>query len=149
MPINAYDWFFKEIISWEIKPKFKQQFVQLYCRKYCEANQSSNAYTHYIQYRQSDSEFIIEDNATRLCLLKFAILQRDYPGINLLSEHLPDKTADSKVHKQTLLLLLKFYVESASDNTRSKHILELLIQHYPEMKSNEWIKKIKPIIYQN
>lgn len=149
LPLAAYDWFLHEILNWEIKPRFKRLFVQLYIRKQCAAKQPLKALQQYQQYKHVDTEFTIEDNASRLCLLNMALQKNIPPLINTFSNQLLQENKDKEHHQQALLCLLKFFMEQQPDDEKARQLLALLLRHYPAMQQDETIKQYATVLQQN
>jgi len=145
-PIDAYEWFYDEVMPWEIKPKFKRLFLQLYWRKLCEKGQFKKVHDSYIEHTEHDTDFSIEDSATRLWLLNAAIHVTDRDLIDNLSTALLQDTKDTDTHRQTVLVLLNYYIELQPDDTKAKTYLQLLDKHYPEMKDDKSIEAYRKVL---
>lgn len=138
-PIDAYRWFYTEIVSWDIKPKFKRLFLNLYLSKLCKSKNSKEACMTYLTWLTLDPEFEIEDNRVSLCLLNHAISLNDTSLINGFSSTLLTNTQDKDSHQKTLLTLLKYYTEINIDDTQSQTLLNQMIEHHPSLINDERI----------
>jgi len=145
-PIDAYRWFYTEIVSWDIKPKFKRLFFNLYLSKLCDSKNPKEACRTYCKCITLDPEFEIDDNGVSLCLLNHAISLNDTSLINNFSSTLLAHTQDKDCHQETLLTLLKYYTEKNIDDTQSQTILDLLIEHHPSLINDERIVFYKTML---
>lgn len=139
--IESYDWFLNEIMSWDIKPKFKRQFVQLYCEQLCEKDLPVKALSEYMSYLKQDAEFTIEDTATLFCLLKTAVQRNQFQVIIQISNVLLKNSNDPILYKETLVLLIKYFTENQQNDQQATKLMNHLIKKFPEMKQDKLIQE--------
>ena len=144
--ITAYDWFYEEIMTWDIKPKFKRLFMQIYFSKLCETDLLKKTHEVYEDYIKLDPEFIIEDNIARLCLLKSALAQSDNALIKRLSPALLSESNDKESHQQTLLLLLPYFIEQEPNNKKAQQLLDIIDKHHPNLISNKTLECYRTVV---
>ena len=145
-PIETYEWFYNEIRSWDIKPKFKRLFIQLYCRKLCEADKSIDVLELIFKTMASDKEFSIDDNPTRLCILQAAIRKKDKTVIHSYSDLLLNDNDDLECRKKTFISLLQYHVEVDADDSKAQELLSMLTNEYPEMNDDKLIVQYRKVL---
>ena len=145
-PHDAYDWFLNEIMSWDIKPKFRRLFVQLYCRHFCENGDKVKAFNQYVDYSNVDIGFMIEDRATQYCLLTTAIQKNHNTGILTLSKSLLHDNKEKTFYKETLITLIKYFTETRPNDRQASTLLRHLVTKFPEMRSDKLIQQYEFVL---
>lgn len=148
-PTEVYEWFYNEIMTWKIKPKFKRLFIQLYCRKLCESGEGIKALELVTHNMNTDNELIIDDNPTCSCILKEAIQAKDIQSINTFSSILLKDKNDLEYRKKTLMVMLHYYIEVNVDNDMAHELLTTLTTEFPEIHSNKMIEQYRAVLEQN
>ena len=143
---ESYEWFYHEIMTWEIKPKFKRSFVEAYICKLNKDNLTRNTINLFNKYLSLDQDFEIVTNATRLCLLESALKEQNSVIIEQYSTPLLNNKEDSVSHKKTLMLLLKYYVEQQPNDYKANQLLNTVITTHPDLMSNEVLIKYKNVL---
>lgn len=144
--VAAYDWFFDEIMSWEIKPKFKRAFMEVYLRKLCGVDLLKQTSERYTTYMVLDPDFIIDNNETRLCMLRMALSQRDKSLITIFSHVLLADKSDKGTHQKTILLLLHYYLEQQANDKKAHQLLTLIDKYHPDLIDNETVVSYRAIL---
>ncbi len=145
-PTESYAWFYDEIMTWEIKPKFKRAFVEAYLCQLNKDNKSSKVIELYDSYLLLDHTFTLESNITRSCVLTAATKENKTDLIEQYSILLLNNQEDKESHKNTLLFLLKYYIEQQPNDNKAKQLLAIVFKIYPELDSNDEILKYKNIL---
>lgn len=145
-PNDAYDWFLTEIMSWEIKPKFKHRFIQLYCRHFCEIGNNIKALKQYIHYSKTDTDFTIEDRTTQYCLLTAAIQKNHNIGILTLSKSLLHDNKELTYYRETLVILIKYFTETRPNDRQASKLLRHLLTKFPEMRNDKLIQQYELVL---
>lgn len=145
-PIEVYNWFKLEILSWNIKPKFRQEFMALYYAHLCKVGEIKSALYEYTAYIKTDPYFKNNNHDLQFILLKAAIKYNEAAYIAPLSKSLLTNNTNKTQYKAVLIDLLTYFTQTHPNDYQASKILRLLVKRFPDMQNEKLIQEYQFVL---